>query len=276
MANRRLRGLSVGKKVLFAVAGLMAVGMPVVAGVMASPRQVTPLKGQTDDEFEAVAIKRVKNGFPPIPRLEVDPGYLRAAGASLHYLITQAFGIEDYQMSRTADWMESESYAINAASGRAVDRVQMMTMLRHMLATRFHLTVHHETREVPVFALVVDKRGSKLAPLGQGDDPVFFQSSGDRLTLSIGSSIQDLVRHLNSRTGSAALGRPVVDRTGLQGLYRIRLTFGVELDSDGKGGRLDIDLPSALISQLGLRLEPTKAAIDILAIDSAERPKPEE
>ena len=202
--------------------------------------------------------------------------HLRAQGASFHYLLTQAFGIEEYQLSGTRGWMDSEPYAINATAGRGVSGAQMMTMLRDMLMTRFQLKLHHEQRAVmPVFALTVDRSGPKLVPLGQDEDPTFreqTQQDGDQITQRIGSSVNDLIRYINSRKGEAAVGRPVVDQTGLQGLYKIRLTFGIELNPDGRGGKFTIDWPSALIRQLGLRLEPTKAAVEVLVVDSATRP----
>jgi uncharacterized protein (TIGR03435 family) len=236
-----------------------------------------PVQGQDHESFDAAVIKRADPRVLTSVGLKVDPRYLFANSVTLRYLIIQAFAVEDYRLAGIGGWMESERYSIAATSGRAVDRTQMLTMLRDLLAVRFHLKMHHENREIPVFALVVDKRGPKLPPLREGeDDSKFFQSSGERMTRSIGSTIQDLIRHLNSRTGPAALGRPVIDRTGLNGLYRIRLTFQVETNPDGKSGRFDVDYPSALASQLGLRLEPTKATIDFLVIDNAARPSLDE
>lgn len=230
------------------------------------------LIGQEHGAFEAVVIKR--SGLPLFPRLDIDPGYLRAKSTNLKYLITYAFGIEDYRLSGMSEWMESDCYSIDATTGTAIPKAQMTAMLRDMLMKRFQLKYHYETRDLSVFALVVDKKGSKLAPLGQSEyDSQFFHSSGDRITRSIGSSIQDLVHYLNSRTGVAALARPVIDRTGLQGLYKIHLTFDVEVNPDGRGGRLDIHYPSALTRQLGLKLDPTKANIDIFVIDAAAKPK---
>jgi uncharacterized protein (TIGR03435 family) len=234
----------------------------------------TPLGCQGRDAFETVVIKRDENRVPPVARLETSARHLKARFASLHYLVTQAFGIDDYQIIETRDWMTSELYSIDATSGKAAGHAQMMAMLRNTLATRFLLAVHRETRLIPVYALVVDERGSRLAPLGQGDDgPKVFQTSGDRITESIGSTMQDLVRRLSSKTGPAVLDRPVVDRTGMQGLYRIWLTFDVQANSGGRGARLSIDYPSALISQLGLRLEPSNLAIEMLVVDRAERPR---
>ncbi len=225
--------------------------------------------------FDAVLIGRGPTDHPPFSTLHVTPKSLTASGASLHQLVTQAFEVEDYQLSGLKGWMDSEPYAIYARAEVAMDRARMMEALRELLATRFQLKLHRETTEMKVLALTVDKGGAKLVPLAQDENPALLpdRQDGDRIIRSVGSSVQELVRFLNSRTGAASLGRPVVDRTGIQGLYRIRLTYGVEVNPDGSGGRFLIDYPSALVRELGLRLESTKAPVDILIIDSAARPE---
>jgi uncharacterized protein (TIGR03435 family) len=207
-------------------------------------------------------------------RFDVNPKFLRARETSLHDLITKAFGVQDYELSGVADWMTSERYDIDATSGKAVEHTQMMAMLRDMLANRFHLVVHHETREGPVFALVVDKDGPKLPPpCSSEEDRWSYQKSENQATFPIGTSVQDLVRRVNSTTGYSALNKLVVDRTGLQGLHCIRLTYDVEPDPNEEGLQLyKIDFRSAL-KKLGLRLEPAKAPIDFLVIDGAARPQ---
>jgi uncharacterized protein (TIGR03435 family) len=234
------------------------------------------VRGQGDSQFEAATVRRVETGRPPTPDVKIAPAYLTAPAASLQYLITQAFGLEDYQLLGTTGWMELESYSINAITGKPVGRTEMMLMLRRLLNERFHLRAHHDTKTAPVYALVVDSGGHKLTPLNQMEEPSFIQTRGDQATRTIGSSIQDLARHLNRVKGAAALGRPVVDRTGLHGLYRIRLTYVLEKNPDGSGGRVEINFHSALPKQLGLRLEPAKAAIDVLVVDSAEKPRASE
>jgi len=233
--------------------------------------RLIPAKAQGRDSFHAALIKRGPEGIPPAPRLEVHSAVVHAPCISLRHLITQAFGVEDYQLSGISGWMESDTYAITAESEGLVDGAEMLTMLRTLLAKIFQLRVHHESRIVPAFALTVDKSGPKLAPLGRDEDWTDSDSSADRPAFLIGSSIQELVGYLNSQRGQSALGRPVVDRTGLRGLYRIRLVFSGEKDPKTSGIRLKIDYPSALIQQLGLRLEATTAAMDVLVIDNAER-----
>jgi uncharacterized protein (TIGR03435 family) len=254
-------------------AGSRLVAWTNLALCVAAP--LAPLRAQERAAFDAVLIGRGPTDRPPTRTLHVTPKSLTAPGPSLHQLVAQAFGVEDYQLSGLKGWMDSESYAVYATSEVAMDRDRMMAAVRELLATRFKLKFHRETREMKVLALTVDKAGTKLVPLAEAESLASLQAKqdGDRISLSLGSSVQELIRHLNSRTGAASLGRPVVDRTGLQGLYRIRLTYGVEVNPDGLGGRFLIDYPSALVKELGLRLESTKAPVEVLVIDSAARPE---
>jgi uncharacterized protein (TIGR03435 family) len=147
----------------------------------------------------------------------------------------------------------------------------MMAMLRNLLAERFKLKVHQETRQVPAYALVLGRGGSKLQPVREGAPLSPLTMADQRATVPIGQTIADLVRWLNNRSGSQTIGRIVVDRTGLQGKYNIRLTFDNVVDPDGKSGRLDGDIPSSLSQQLGLKLQPAQADVTFLVIDEAER-----
>ena len=231
-----------------------------------------PAKSQGRDSFQESLIKRGPKGMSPAPKLEINSTILHAPCISLRYLITQAFGVEDYQLSGVSGWMESDTYAITAKAEAPVDSAEMLTMLRTHLARIFRLRTHHESKVAPAFALRVDKSGSKLVPLGRDEEWKDSDSSTDRPAMIIGSSIQELVGYLNSDRGPSALGRPVVDRTGLRDLYKIRLVFRGEKDPETPRILLNIDYPSALVLQLGLRLETTTAAMDVLVIDNAERP----
>lgn len=227
---------------------------------------------QEESAFEAVVIKRAEHG-PLYPRLDTDPGYLSAKAASVHFLIRQAFGLEEFQLIDTGGWVKTDLYSIYAAAGKATSTAEMMAMLRTLLASRFHLAYHREARQTTVYALTVDKSGAKLVPINALDNPLTPNKvNGSRVTRPVGSSVQEFVRYLNSRTGAAAVGLPVVDNTGLQGLYRIRLTFEATRNAENNGGRYDIDWLTEIPKQLGLRLKQAKASINMLIVDSVSKP----
>jgi uncharacterized protein (TIGR03435 family) len=193
----------------------------------------------------------------------------------LHFLLLEAFGLEEYQLEDTVPWSRVDLYAIYAGSGKSASSSEMMVMLRGLLASRFHLVFHRETREMPVYALTVDAKGSKLRPISGPQTIAELQNTiraGNMVTRPVGSSVAELVHFLNNRGSQATIGLPVVDRTGLPGMYRIRLEFESIRNPDGKSGRFVIDYFDELPRQLGLRLEKTKAPINMLIVDSAQRP----
>jgi len=231
-------------------------------------------EAQESPSFEVASVKRAAAGELLTRRLEIDPVRFYARAGSLRYLTAEAYGIENYQLLRTSGWMDADLYSVAAVSSRPVDRNEMLAMLRTLLSERFQLRVHRETRRTKVFALVPAKSGSKLQPLGDGQSAPTRPSvpAANQVTVSAGTTISELVTFLNLRSGTAALGRPVVDHTGIRGRFRIWLTFNLETDPDGRSGRASMDYFEALPQQLGLRLEPTEEQCSFLIVDTAERP----
>ena len=143
---------------------------------------------------------------------------------------------------------------------------QMTLMLRSLLADRFRLQFRQEVKEIPVFALMVDKNGPKLRPLKEGEasrcgrDNSFM--CGIRTTAQLAKSLQ------------YAEGRPVLDKSGLDGNFDVLLDFDT-YSIRGQTPPPDYDKPSlvrALHEQLGLRLEPQKASFPMLVVESVRRP----
>jgi uncharacterized protein (TIGR03435 family) len=142
-------------------------------------------------------------------------------------------------------------------------------MVRALLADRFKLAAHRETREVPVYALVVARNGAKLKRATDQENGPGFTINGTPMQMFdrklTGWSMQQLTQAL----GIANLGRPILDRTGLEGIYRITLSFS-QRNTDAEG----TDVTTALEEQLGLKLESRKEAVEMLVIDHLQRPDP--
>jgi uncharacterized protein (TIGR03435 family) len=132
-------------------------------------------------------------------------------------------------------------------------------MLQTLLAERFKLVVHRETKEMPVYALVVEKNGPKFHEWNEGDPVPEFGSGGHPNTFRDVGPMQRLVDVLTG--GLDPVGRLVLDKTGLAGVY----LFYVEWD-DGE------DFLPAMQQQLGLKLEPQRGPVDNLAINHIEKP----
>ena len=169
----------------------------------------------------------------------------------------------------------TDRYDVMAITEKTVSADEMKRVLRPLLAERFHLTFHRETRELSVFALTVAKGGPRLQP---GDDgaPSWIRDS-DGGWFHKNWSMTMLADWLS---GLASVGRPVIDRTGLQGSYSFHenlLNFPKAGGEESKGdvaarvATPDDSFFSTLQSTLGLKLQTQKAQIEILVIDHADK-----
>ena len=156
----------------------------------------------------------------------------------------------------------------DVAAFRKLNREEHSRMLQPLLAERFHLKAHIEQREMPVYNLVVDKGGSKLKAATADD-----ASKGGHMMTNGAGNIDAANALLTGLPGILynEVGRPVVDKTGLTGKYDFTVDYvpAAKAATDESGGP---SIFTALEEQLGLKLEPAKAQMDVLVIDSIEQP----
>ncbi|HEU5020611.1 MAG TPA: TIGR03435 family protein, partial [Bryobacteraceae bacterium] len=181
---------------------------------------------------------------------------LRIAG-TLRMFVKYAYDLEDPQLSGGPAWLDRDIYAINARANRRVAAGELKQMLQSLLTDRFRLTVHRETRELPVYLLVLAKSGSKL---DRGDENLRAVSSGPTLLRGTMDSAR-IARQL-----TLMLHRTVIDKTGLQGVWKFDLTWAPDDVTTGPS------LFTAIQEQLGLKLESGKGPVQVLVIDRAEKP----
>ena len=226
--------------------------------------------------FEAASVK------PADPRersqegqksVVLSPGRLTMRDVTLKTAIVTAYGVKDFQVSGPALLSSGRFDIVATAAGGAGDE-QLKLMLQTLLADRFKLTMHRETKEMPVYALVVAKRGSKLQQAkneGEGS----MRMEGGRMTFRSYSLAQfaDFLSKLRS------VDRPVLDMTGLTGHFDFAVQFAdllpdgsVEAKHAAEQAFQDPSLPMTMAEQLGLKLETRKAPVETLMIDRAERP----
>lgn len=232
-------------------------------------------------------------GQPPAPSFEVasikpDPykgqqgrigigtsgNRLTVEHQGLAALITFAYDIQDFQLSGGPSWvyagpMDPDAYQFTAkAEGDAIPtKDQFQRMLQALLADRFQLKVHRETKDLPAYALVIAKNGHKLKVATADPDVHTLWNSGRVVEHYSGKKVPmtELTFVLRTQTG-----RPVVDKTGLTGSYDFDLQWAHE---DAPAG--DAAAPSiftAVQEQLGLKLESTKAPFETVIVDHAEKP----
>lgn len=192
------------------------------------------------------------------------------------------FGFENRVFGGTG-WMDSDQYEIQAkiddslfAAMRtmtpAQQREQVALMEQSLLADRFKLKVHFETREMPVYALVVAKGRPKLTPAKDGESTRLSVSNIEQ-----GFQMTATAVTIDAWIHSPFLGgRMVVDQTGLKGAYDFQLTWAraqpVASDAGQAGGADQPPLLTAIQEQLGLKLVSTKGPVDVIIVDSIERP----
>jgi uncharacterized protein (TIGR03435 family) len=232
-------------------------------------------------QFEVASIKQhVRTpGARAVPQtLRVEPTRLSYTNASLMACIQAAYGIPgegrpDYRLVGGPDWLATERFDIEATSDRAVDRDEMMLMLQSLLATRFKLKAHHQTRDLRVYALTVGKNGPKFAPAKDGERETLMQIPKD----DPGGPAKELVVQKNSIARfteylSRQFDQPVIDKTGLQGDFSFTLHWIPDVNPPVS--RLDVFGPAgirAIQDQLGLKMESVRSAIEVLVIDHIER-----
>ncbi|MDR3698072.1 MAG: TIGR03435 family protein [Candidatus Sulfopaludibacter sp.] len=195
-------------------------------------------------------------------------GVLTANNLSLKRLIMRAYQVRDYQVMGP-DWLDSERFDIAAKPPSAADSEQLNLMLQSMLVDRFKLAVHHDTKVFPVYGLLVAKGGLKVKEV---EDTGNHDNRGKRgqfigLQCSMARFAEQMGRNMD---------RPVLDMTGRKGVFNLTLNWMPEEAQVAKEeSRADVQtyppLLTALQEQLGLKLEPKKAPLDVLVIDHVER-----
>jgi uncharacterized protein (TIGR03435 family) len=229
---------------------------------------LSPSQAQDQIKFEVASVKPNTSGSQAFTINSGAGGRFSVRNFTVWNLIRTAYNLRDLQISGGPGWIKTEGFDIEARPASPVSRDKMEEMLRMLLAERFQLKVHTESRNLPAFALIVSDKGSKLQPA--------TGVSGPR-TIRLGQLVE-------SRMSTAQLAqilefdldKPVIDRTGLTGDFSIHLEWTREQERTAAGDiPVDQSRPSiftALQEQLGLKLESVKAPVDVLMIDRVELP----
>jgi uncharacterized protein (TIGR03435 family) len=214
--------------------------------------------------FEVASVKltqhgRDANGTSRSSLGNANPGTFVATNASMEECIRWAYDVKEYQISGP-DWLNSDpaSYDIVAKAPAGASGREMRLMLQTLLAERFKLALHRETRMLPVYELVTGKNGPKLQAAGP-DEKRGISSQGGSVKAS------GVTMEFFAATLARYIGRPVFDKTGVAGAF----DFSFEYSLDGR----DETKPSIFtaVEQLGLKLRAAKGPVEVLVIDHAER-----
>jgi len=258
-----------------------AIGIVFVLGVLPLPAQVASVSPQ-ELRFDAASVKRNDSGEPG-GGTRTFPNRWEAINVPLQVVILQGYNLRPHQLIGGPDWVRMENLDVRAAAGRDATFDEMRGMVRTLLAERFKLVAHKEMRNVPAWDLVrADRKklGPSLRPCvtdcnGRG-------SIGSGKWVNEGASMSYIATVL-----AAYVNAPVTDRTGLEGRFAFQVEWMVPEGQDATPlGATVAALPPppganaaallfAVHDQLGLKLESSRASIEVLVIDSVERPTPD-
>jgi uncharacterized protein (TIGR03435 family) len=256
------------------VAVLSAVALALTA---AQEQPQNPSQPTKPLAFEVASIKLTPPEFGGSRAFAPSSGNsLSLQGMSLKALIELAYTLPSDLVSGGPSWVNGTRYHVEAKAEGKASQQQRLEMLKTLLAERFKLTFHYESKEASTYVLTTGKSGSKMRERkpGDGGEPAGIRDTESLHYLCRDTSMAWFARYLES----TVLSRPVTDRTGLSGTYDFELSWRPD-DSQFKGrfagsreARSDLpDLFTAL-KDIGLRLESVKSLVQFLRIDHAEKP----
>ena len=300
MTHRISRQLSFGTKLLLAVAGFAAVAAPIVIGIMNAPQvqaqEAKPLA------FEVASVKSDKS--TDRPQMQTLPGgTLTIKNVPLRFIVVMAYNLPPFALDRISGvpgWADSEKFdieakavpsAIPAGLSEKQRNEKLMLMLQTVLADRFRMTTHWDTKQGPVYSLVVAKNGLKLpkAKIEEKDCPEVSTGNNSCHNFEGGQGLgihgktvdmSDLLNFLQNWTD-----HPVIDNTGFKGHFDIDTEGWVTMrarpgpapgtePSEEDKTFADPARPTLqqVLDKVGLKMESTKGSVQILVIDHIERP----
>ena len=244
--------------------------------------------------FEVASIKRNNSGSTSASNRALPGGRVTVTNNTLRNMLRNFYRIQPYQLVGGPDWMNIDRWDIVAKADGDPPPERMIEMMKTLIAERFRLVMHQETREMPIYALVAAKSDGALGlqlhrsttdcaaifaearargsvPAAPRGGPLCGTNMSPGRMATSSTTMSDLARNL-----STVAGRIVIDKTGLPGNFDLELTWsGDAADGNAVNQPPPSDSPSlfaAIQEQLGLKLEPQRGPVEVLVIDSAQKP----
>jgi uncharacterized protein (TIGR03435 family) len=238
-------------------------------------------------DFDVVSVKQNKREDGMMRWMSTADG-ISITNLSIPNLVAFAYNVKEYLISGGPSWMKSTSFDVDAkvaapdvATFKKLSAAQRRLMLQKLLAERFHLVVHLETKTLPVYDLLLASGGSKLKPAAPDPpsppdaDPADPPKPRGMLRMGPGMlELEDMPLSSFVEQLSYSVNRTVINKTGLTGKYDLNLKWTPD-DQEPTDSSSDNQAPhlfTAIQEQLGLKLEPSKGPVDTLVIDHVEMP----
>ncbi|MES1260089.1 MAG: TIGR03435 family protein [Acidobacteriota bacterium] len=222
-------------------------------------------------EVASVSVHQVRGGTVGI---SMSGPRFNAEAKTVTGLILYAYDVKSYQVPETKSLLPFGDIfydiAAKAEGDTARSKDEFRQMLQSLLADRFKLRIHHERREMPVYALIAGRNGPKFkAGLSAADSATRYTAKGRSYEVLMPRGTMDDVVHL---VENSLVDRPVLDKTGLAGSYEIRMTYTPNTLSNRRSPDPDDISIFTAVQTLGLQLRGETAAVDVLVVDHLEKP----
>jgi bla regulator protein blaR1 len=288
MASRIGRRLNGTGRMLLALGAVIMLCGPIALGLFNVAAQSSNLPAA---RFDVVAIKRSPEGGTGVTFAAMPGGRLHVVNNPVMNLIQNAYRLPSYRILGAPDWLSADRYDLEAKTEGAPSKSEMMGMLQTLLADRFKLKVHRETRDGPVYILAAAKGGPRLSLFKEGScvdrspgaelaPDEKRPNCGNNLLRQRGRNFAWVATRIDMGGVVSILGivtrRNVIDQTGITGLFDVNVELpplapeivGADPSPDDSGASVF----TVLREQLGLTLEPGKGPVDYLVVDSVARP----
>ncbi len=302
MSENVARRLDFSRKLLLTVAGLLAIALPFVVGLLhATPSQAAAQASNAAEVtpgYETASIQTEKpQGDGERMQIAMRVAFSRDGfaeeGNTMQMLVRLAYGVQDDQILGAPNWFNSRRYDIDAKLGTsAQEQMSKLSLdqrksadrrlLQGLLEDRFHLALHRESKELPVYELMVAEGGPKLQEAKPGDNHSYFtniasHSGMGQVRIGEGEfNAQAVELAAMAEMLSERMGHAVVDKTGLTGKYDFTLRWTPIPSQDPLGINSSAppeptgSLLTAIQEQLGLKLVPQTKPMEVLVIDHVE------
>lgn len=239
-------------------------GARLVFGLLATVAVGSGLRAQSCSTFDVASIRLNTSGLgTSYPELAPGGKRVIATGQYMVALLMFAYDVSPLQISGIPSAISPERYDIDATCEQPMTKEQLPRMFQMLLAERFHLSIHRETKEQPVYALILGKGSPKLHESPHQDGNPSLRQSGHSFTFT-NATMSTLVSVLSQVTG-----RKVLDKTGLSGQYDFKLSYAPNPagEDSAEADGLPYSVFTALREQLGLDLESQKSPLEFIVVD---------
>ena len=219
---------------------------------------------QAPPAFETTSVKPNRSMHNGISN-RFSPGSARWTNVSLDALIEDLYRIKDYQLEGAPGWIKSDRWDIEGKAASPASTPEMYVMMKALLADRFQLRFHYETKQRPVYHLTVAKGGPKLVTAHPQDENHRWGTTPGRGSLTMnGTTMQNFAYWL-----SVQFNQAILEETGLTGNYDLKIEWKDDADTTDDPTRPSIF--TAVKDRLGLDLRAGKGPVEVFVIDHVER-----